>query len=76
MIPIHTPSTGTTPKLTNLYDIFLGIYHPTFSLLLGTVPVIHAELATMGYHALIGRDVLSRCLLVVDGQSGTFALAF
>ncbi len=75
-IQIHTPSTGPAPILANQYDVLLGIYHPTFSLVLGTVPVIHSDLKAMGIAALLGRDVLSKCLLIVDGQSGSFTLAF
>jgi hypothetical protein len=41
-----------------------------------TVPVIATELASQGISALIGRDVLSSCLFVDDGNAGSFILAF
>jgi hypothetical protein len=38
--------------------------------------VIAAELSTQGIHALIGRDVLQDCILIYNGASGDFTLAF
>ncbi len=41
-----------------------------------TIPVVAAVLLPQGFHALIGRDVLSHCLLTYDGASGLFSLAY
>ncbi len=43
---------------------------------LGTVAVIESELEVQGFQVLVGRDVLENCLLVYDGQTGIFTLAF
>jgi len=56
--------------------VALGIHHPKDSMMLLTVPVIATELTSQGISALIGRDVLASCLLIYDGISGTFTLAF
>jgi hypothetical protein len=40
------------------------------------VPVIAADLAIQGIHALIGRDVLQDCILIYNGTVGEFTLAF
>ena len=76
---VFTPSTGAQPATLNQYDIGLMIpstaNHP--ALIHATIPVIECELlAAQGFHVLIGRDVLSRCLLTYDGQSGLFSLAY
>lgn len=77
--PVHTPSTtGAAPHEANQYDVLVLIpvgpgIQPFIS---GTIPVIEAELAHHGLKALIGRDILSKCLLYVDGKSQFFTLAF
>ena len=50
--------------------------HPALSLSISNVAVAEAQLSIQGIQALIGRDVLKNCLLVYDGQNGTFTLAF
>jgi hypothetical protein len=72
-IPIHTPSTGTQPHQTNLFDVLI---HPRLSLTIQAVSVAESHLAIQGIQALIGRDVLRNCLLIYDGQAGAFTLAF
>ena len=78
-----TPSTGTGHYTTTQYDLSLIIPpepDPKGSrrdapLVLDALPVIHAELLTrQGIHALIGRDVLSRCILNYNGAVGYFSL--
>jgi hypothetical protein len=34
------------------------------------------DLASLGYQAIIGRDILSRCLLIYDGPSQSVTLAY
>ena len=38
--------------------------------------VIECELASQGFFALIGRDVLSKCILTYDGPADRFILDF
>ena len=77
---MNTPSTGTQPHQANQYDVSIVIPGATTSHLpfvMHTLPVVEAQLLTaLGFHALIGRDVLASCLLVYDGATGQFTLAF
>ena len=71
-----TPSTGTQPHYTNVYDVSLILVHPALQLTMGNVAVAESELMVQGIQALIGRDVLKNCLLVYDGALGVFTLGF
>jgi hypothetical protein len=76
---VHTPSTGATPAAADQYDVGLAIFAGTNQapLFLATVPVIAAELLqAQAIHALIGRDILSQCVLHYNGAVGSFTLAF
>lgn len=78
-VPILTPSTGSAPHFASQYDVSLiipgaGTHH--LPLTINAVPVIAAELAVQGIHALIGRDVLQSCILIYNGDEGDFTLAF
>lgn len=37
-------------------------------------PVVAQDLAVLGYQAVLGRDLLARCLLVYDGPGGVVTL--
>jgi hypothetical protein len=52
------------------------LIHPRLQLTLHALPVIASNLTAQGIQALIGRDVLARCLFVYDGAAGLFSLAF
>jgi len=75
---IHTVSTTGTPVPAALYDVSLALVHPgqQFVRWFDAVPVMGASLAAQGIQGLVGRDILAQCLLVYDGQAGTFTLAF
>ncbi|HZL35223.1 MAG TPA: retropepsin-like aspartic protease [Tepidisphaeraceae bacterium] len=73
---ILTPSTGGTAITCPMYDVFLGINHPNHALSLGTIPVIGSDFTGQGIQGLVGCDVLKGCLLIYDGVSATFTLAF
>lgn len=76
---MNTPSTGAQAVPVDTYDISLVVYaaQPHSPLIHHTIPVVCSELlASQGFHALIGRDILKSCLLMYDGQSGIFSLAF
>lgn len=74
---VHTASTGQeAPHEANQYDVGMVIPSGTQApLYLPNLPVVEAELEHLGYKALIGRDVLARCILVYDG-SGFFTLGY
>ena len=75
-----TPSTGSTPHQTDQYDVALVIGASSASqppLVVPTLAVVASELLSrQGFHALIGRDVLRRCILNYNGSSGFFTLAY
>lgn len=79
-IPIHTPSTAGTPHVAQQYDVGLvipGAEAADPELFFDTVPVTGTELLDgQGFHALIGRDILSRCFFVYNGTRGFFTLAY
>jgi hypothetical protein len=78
-VAVHTPSTGAALHYAEQYDVSLvipgaGTHH--LPLTIDAVPVIAADLAVQGIHALIGRDVLQDCILIYNGAVGEFTLAF
>ena len=77
-IAVLTPSTGAIPQLLNQYDIDLRFAHSPIQAgsTIENLPVVEAHLSAQGIEALIGRDILSRCLFVYDGVARTFSLAF
>ena len=73
---VHTPTTGGTPHPCNQYDVSIMLLHPGLTLTFGVVPVIASDLSLQGIDALVGRDILVRCLFVYDGPANMFSLAF
>jgi len=82
MIPIHTPTTGGTPHQAPQYDIGLAIplvqpgraAAPAY--IINALPVIGTNLAAQGIQGLLGRDVLQKGLLTVNGPAGMYVLGF
>lgn len=78
-MPVHTPSSGAVPHRANQYDISLAIIFGTpLRMLYGnhTMAVLESDFAAQGIQGLLGRDVLSRSLLIYDGATGIFTLSF
>lgn len=77
-VQLLTPSTNGIAHSCNQYDVMLSIPHPSLVRHWTTLPVMECNLLTQGggFHMLLGRDVLKGCMLVYDGQGGTFHLAF
>lgn len=75
-VPIHTPSTGTSPHICPQYDVLLASFmeNQQVHLLSLVIPVIGVDFSQQGYQALIGRDVLARGVMVYNGAAGTFTL--
>jgi len=77
---MNTPSTGALPHTANQYDVSIIIpgasaNHPQYYI--HTLAVVEAQLLTaQGFHALIGRDVLSHCFLAYNGTTNLFTLAY
>lgn len=76
-VTVNSPTTGATPHTTDQYDVGFLIPVPTGAPLLNqTLPVIAANLlAPQKFHSLIGRDILSQCVFVYNGN-GFFTLAY
>ena len=71
-----TPTTGVIPQIVPVYDISIKIPHHGSSLDFGSVPAMESVLLNQGFGALIGRDILSNCLLIYDGVNNYCTLAF
>ena len=79
-VAMFTPSTGATPHQADQYDVSLLIppAAPTdYPFILGTLQVTAAsDLNVQGIQALIGRDILTGCVLTYNGAMRLFTLAF
>lgn len=75
---VVTPSTRGTPVQLDQYDVTIYLVHqPSQETLELTTPAVEAVLSThQNFEMIIGREVLSRCLFVYDGQASRFVLAF
>lgn len=77
-VPMLTPSTGSIPVDAETYDVSLMIPAGTQTpLLVQNMPVSACVLFHgQGIYALLGRDVLSRCLLTYNGDINVFTIAY
>jgi predicted aspartyl protease len=75
-ISIHTPSTGTAYETRDTYDASLVLGETEVVLLVVTTPMLGIELASQGFDALLGRDVLRHCRLVFDGPGKSVTLEY
>lgn len=73
---VHTPTTAGAGESRFLYDIAMLMYHPDNTRVFATHPVIATDFKSQGIGGLLGRDVLASCLLVYDGATGNYSLAF
>ena len=62
----------------NQYDVGVAIFSSPNEapLVIPLLSVAELPLANQGFEALIGRDVLSRCVLVYNGKVDQYTLAF
>ena len=79
-IQVLTPSTGNTPHQTEVYDVAILIPGATQTdppHILPTIAVAGCDLLqAQGYHALIGRDILSRWVVHYNGPAGLFTVSY
>lgn len=75
-IPMHTPTTGGAPVACDQYDISMMIPHPQTPFFVPIIAVIECRPLPGAIKGLIGRDFLSRCLFLYQGQLQGFSLAF
>lgn len=81
VVPVGTASTnGDQLHLTKQYDagiVIPGSTDSPFPLILKSIPVLgFTPHSASGFQALIGRDVLGKCVLVYNGSINQFTLAF
>jgi Aspartyl protease len=74
---MSTPSTGIVPVEADTFDVSIiipaGNQQP---LVRGVMSVISSELIHQGFHALMGRDILSQCIFTYNGAADFFTLAY
>ena len=77
-VPVLTPSTGAVPVQQLQYDVSVIIPNGSgLPLVIPSMPVLESELLLgQGFHVLVGRDVLSRCILTYNGSANLFMLAY
>ena len=74
-----TPTTGSDAVTKNTYDIGLLIFATwqDAPFVIKNLPVVESDLlSSQGFHALIGRDILEKCVFVYNGSTNTYTLAF
>ena len=77
-IMCHTPSTGPVPQPFNQYDVAIFIPGPSAGngWYIPALPVMESDLSAQGIQGLIGRNLLDRAVLVYNGPSNNFVLAY
>ncbi len=73
---VHTPSTGPAGEMVNEYDVSLVLGAGQDDPRIFTVAALSMDLASGGFFALIGWDILCRCTLVCTGPAKKFTLRF
>jgi hypothetical protein len=78
-IDIVTPSTGQGVHTTDTYDVdfTIGAGPQDTPLVIPNLRIAASDLfLQQGIHALIGRDILQRCILIYNGATSFFCLSF
>lgn len=79
IIMSNSPAVGGL-NFTSQYEIDLTLLHrsgiPSQDLLVRDLAVVELDLGSLGYQALIGRDVLTSCRFLYNGPAGRFKLAY
>ena len=79
-VPMHTPSTGSTPQICYQYDVSIWFFQPQmqpqYHLMAMTIPVVEADFSAQTIQALVGRDILERCLFHYNGSTSTISLSY
>ena len=79
MVHVNAPGLGGL-SLAPQFVVGFRILHPSGNdrsdLVFHETEVIEHLLGAPGYQALIGRDILSRCIFTFDGPANTFTLTY
>jgi hypothetical protein len=73
---IHTPTSGSNYEERDQYGVSLYFGSLPGETAEYTVSVIESSFASEGFMAIIGWDVLSKCVLLCDGPQKTFRLDY
>ncbi|WP_374474144.1 hypothetical protein [Arenimonas sp.] len=76
-VPVHTPSTQGTPVVMPQYDarIMIPLMDGTWHIV-DAIPVICADFSAQGMHGLLGRDILSKAVMVYHGDINLCSMSF
>jgi hypothetical protein len=79
LMPTYSPGLGGL-ALSSQYTVNFAILDPSGAagteLILADWIVTELDLSLLGHQALIGRDVLSRCVFTFNGPANTFSLTY
>lgn len=75
---IHTPSTQGVPVLADTYDVRIGVFagRPGDVHYISDTVQVTASVLSSGIQALIGTDILKKCILTYNGADDCFTLAW
>jgi hypothetical protein len=79
LLDMVTPSTGAGVHTTDTYDVdfLIGAANGETPLQITNLRVCASQLfLNQGINALIGRDILSKCLMVYNGTINSFTMSF
>ena len=75
LVPVLTPTTGSTAQIVAQYDAALYLSFGSTSRAFDPLPILESQLSPQGIDGLLGRDVLEDCLLVYSGPNSLFILS-
>lgn len=75
-VKVHTSTTGSDYEERDQYAVSLFIGSQQGEVAQYTVSVVGAGLASEGFLAIVGWNVLERCVLLCDGPNKTFKLDY
>jgi hypothetical protein len=76
---VISTTSGASPISVPTYDVCIGIYaarHGDLHFISDTVQVTATDLSARGFDALIGTDILCKCILHYNGADGFFTLGW
>ena len=76
---VVSTTSGSAGVTVPTYDVCIGIYaarEGDLHFVSDTIQVTAVDMSSRGFKALIGTDVLSKCILHYNGADGFFTLAY
>ncbi len=78
-VMMETPSTAGVPVSCPLYDVAVVIPSGRATdshFVIGALPIMETQLKAQGIDGLLGRDVLSECVLISNGPASQMVLSY